>query len=389
MGKDRAYVFVVCGSKEHIDTLHFSLKSFRQKSKYDQIVITDSKRNEVPVVHDHIIDIDTPEHFDHHQASIFLKTSLHQILPKGKRYVYMDTDILAVGEQVDEIFEEYIPPIRFAPDHCNMPLFSPAAINCGCQEDYDRLVQLIKDYVDQIDHYQFNDDPKIAQQREQLKKRLVVVFNNKLKFLIQGTRGFFSWPVFHFDQDFKYNRKEKLWYNARNQPIMAQVNWSKIAKKFGLKYNFITMQIKDEKGRSIWVNQCNHLQERIQEKFDIQVNNKKWQHWNGGVFLFDDRSHDFLEFWHQSTMEIFKDPNWKTRDQGTLIATVWKFKLERHPTLDTKWNYICDYNNALFEHRPEEGTLTQDGKTYKKPEFVHIYHHFGDTSWDFWNWINQ
>jgi hypothetical protein len=47
-----------------------------------------------------------------------------------------------------------------------------------------------------------------------------------------------------------------------------------------------------------------------------------WQHWNGGVFLFDDSSVEFLSSWHEKTvMRIFDLPNWKTRDQGTLIAT--------------------------------------------------------------------
>lgn len=105
----RAFVFVVCGDKEHIETLHFSLKSFRKNTKFPSIVITDSKRNEIPILHEHIIDISTPEHFDHHQASIFLKTSVHKYLPKGGTYVYMDSDILAVGEHCDQIFDEFIP----------------------------------------------------------------------------------------------------------------------------------------------------------------------------------------------------------------------------------------------------------------------------------------
>lgn len=389
MKSNQAYVFVVCGAKEHIDTLHFSLKSFQKNTQHPAIVITDSSRNETPIVHEHLIDIATPQELNHHQASIFLKTSVHRYLPAGGRYVYMDSDILAVGKHCDQIFDEYIPPIQFAPDHCTMPFFSPAALNCDCQEEYDKLIGSIKKYVDEIDHYASSKDSKILEQREVLKKRLVATFSNKWKFLKAGIRGFFSWPVFYFDDDFYYNRKEKLWYNSDHQPIMAQINWSKVAKKFDLKYDYLSMQIKDQKGKSIWVNQCDHLSEYIQDKFQIKVQNKKWQHWNGGVFIFDDQSHDFLESWHEATLEIFQDEKWKTRDQGTLIATAWKFGVQNQKTLDTSWNYICDYNNVLFGHNPQDGTLTTDQKKYKQPQFVHVYHHFGDKKWDFWNWITR
>ncbi len=389
MQGNRAYVFVVCGSKEHIETLHFSLRSFKKNTRIPVIVITDSRRNEIPIVHDRVIDFKTPEHFDHHQASIYLKTSIHRYLPENGRYVYMDSDILAVGEHCDQIFDEYIAPIRFAPDHCTIPFFSPAALNCGCQEEYDKLIGKIKSYVDELDHFQFSDDEDILRQRDILKKRLAVVLNDRVKFLKAGFRGFFSWPVFYFDKDFKYNRKEKLWYNTDNHPVMAQVNWAKVARRFGLRYNYLTMKIKNKEGRVIWNNECGHLPEYIREKFGVEVEKSNWQHWNGGVFLFDKSSHDFLESWHQATMEIFKDPKWKTRDQGTLISTVWKFGLQNHPTLHAKWNYICDYNNALFSYNQQESTLTDDGKKFIRPEFVHVYHHFGDTTWDFWNWVTR
>jgi hypothetical protein len=384
-----AFIFVVCGTREHIDTLHFSLKTYSSKTKHPLIVVTDPARNEIEVIHDNVLNVTTPLHLDHHQASIYLKTSLHKILPKGGRYAYMDSDILAVGDNCDQIFDQYLPPIRFALDHCTMPFFSPAALYCGCWEKYDSLTQSIKKYVDELDYYQFADDHKIIQQRTVLKKRLVEVLNNKGRFLIKGTQGFFSWPIFNFDKDFKYNRKEKLWYNSENQPIMTQVNWSKVAKKFNLKYDFFTMKIKDQQGKSIWDNKCDHLQSGIHEKFGVKILDRKWNHWNGGVFIFDDQSHEFLDYWHDATMQIFEDKYWKTRDQGTLIATVWKFNLQDHLPLDEKWNFICDYNNALFGFNTHDGTLTSNKKKYTKPEFVHVYHHFGDKTWDFWNWITK
>lgn len=386
---EKAFVFVVCGVKEHIDTLHFSLKSFKEKVSNPIVVITDTTRNEIDIIHDSIIDIQTPEVLDNHQASIYLKTSLHRYLPKGGKYVYMDSDILAVGGNCDAIFDQYMPPIRFALDHCDMPFFSPAAMTCNCKEEYDALIQKINKYVESVDPLMLSQDSKIVYQRMMLKRQLIKAFKNKPALILKGVKFLTSWPIYKFCTQFHFNRKTNIWQNAEGEPLMTNVKWSRVAKKFGLRFNYLTFDIKFPNGQSIWINQCNHLKEGIFKKFTIDVMDKKFHHWNGGVFLFDDYSHDFLEFWHQSTMEIFKDPDWKTRDQGTLIATVWKFSLQNHPPLDEKWNYICDYNNSLFGYREVDGTLTKDQKKYTKPEFAHVYHHYGDTTWDFWNWITK
>jgi hypothetical protein len=88
--------------------------------------------------------------------------------------------------------------------------------------------------------------------------------------------------------------------------------------------------------------ECDHLRQRIQEKFAVHVTDPNWQHWNGGVFLFDPESTDFLDTWHEFTRAIFQDPLWRTRDQGTLVATVWRYGLQNQETLDQKFNRIVD-----------------------------------------------
>ena len=35
------------------------------------------------------------------------------------------------------------------------------------------------------------------------------------------------------------------------------------------------------------MNECDHLRTAIHEKFSVEVDDPNWQHWNGGVFLFD------------------------------------------------------------------------------------------------------
>ena len=97
--------------------------------------------------------------------------------------------------------------------------------------------------------------------------------------------------------------------------------------------------------------ECDHLREAILTKFGIRISDPNWQHWNGGVFVFDAGSTDFLDTWHELTMSIFSDPGWKTRDQGTLIATVWKHGLQNQPVLPRVYNYVVDAMHGIPDSR--------------------------------------
>ena len=127
-----------------------------------------------------------------------------------------------------------------------------------------------------------------------------------------------------------------------------------------------------------------HLVEEIENKFGIGISIRNWNHWNGGVFLFDDSSHELLETWHQATMEIFKDKKWKTRDQGTLAMTAWKFGLQNNPTLPIEYNFIADYNSDKVGYLGELSFSYEGSKRIVQPNFIHVYHHWGDASWPVW-----
>ncbi len=128
----RAFVFVVCGER-HATRLNDSLRFLRRFSKSGIIVV--KARVEQPVAADKVVSCRVPRQFDNHQASIFLKTSLHRILPDdGMRYCYLDNDVVAVNPEVDSIFSVARPPIAFAADHCNLREFSRYAVNCRCSK---------------------------------------------------------------------------------------------------------------------------------------------------------------------------------------------------------------------------------------------------------------
>ena len=145
----------------------------------------------------------------------------------------------------------------------------------------------------------------------------------------------------------------------------------------------------DESGNDVYNLECPHLTEYIFNRFSITVEDKKFQHWNGGVFLFDDSSHNFMQSWFDKTMEIFTYPEWMTRDQGTLIATVWQFDLQNNPLLSSKFNFIADYHSSQIM-MDGEGNFTDDAfKTRLRPALIHIYHNFGKRGWDIWDYVEE
>lgn len=376
------FVYVVCGAREHIDTLHFSLEYLKRFSKNTIVVLTDSSRNECSIQHDYIIDVLTPKEYSHHQASIYLKTGIHRFLPSGKNYCYLDTDVIAFSESVDLIFDEYVVPITFASDHCRMDQFSPYAVNCSCIDLYKEYNKIIDKMLNDIDPLRTSNKPSVVANR----KKMISFYqeNNSIrKKICLGLRFIFSRNKFKLIDDIYYDKTDKKWKDGMGEAFMNYYRWSKICKNSGLGWNYLKSYPRMPDGRSLWSMKCNHLRDEIERKFSISKPFVDFQHWNGGVFLFNNDSHEFLDCWLNFTMEIFKDPNWKTRDQGTLIATVWKFRLQNHPTLDKKWNLIADYHNPYLAW--DEGQNIKLSKDeIIAPNFIHVYHHFGDENWDFW-----
>jgi len=87
---------------------------------------------------------------------------------------------------------------------------------------------------------------------------------------------------------------------------------------------------------------CGCLRRAIHETFDVRIADPAWRHWNGGLFLFSERSADFAACWRDYSLLAFEDPFWQVRDQGTLAATAWRLGLEGHATLPTRFNRIVD-----------------------------------------------
>jgi glycosyltransferase involved in cell wall biosynthesis len=142
--------------------------------------------------------------------------------------------------------------------------------------------------------------------------------------------------------------------------------------------------------------ECDHLHAAIRRQFGVNITDKTWQHWNGGVFVFDEAAAEFMEHWHQNTLAAFKNPYWQARDQGTLAATVWELKLQNHPNLPPGFNFIVDpwlgvpraRRNLVQAHEllPNQSYSLQGNSTKPRPRFVHFINGgIGKRGWKNWD----
>ena len=378
---DAAFVFVVCGTKEHIDTLRFSHAALKARTQLPIYIITDPNRNEEPIDLENCIDVEVESKYDNHQASIFLKTSLHRYLPVHEKYCYLDTDVIACGAHPDEIFNEYIAPIRFALDHCTIQKFSPTAIHCNCSKNKTKEQFVWHEFMKEIkvyEPYHKKLNAAIDFEKRSISRRLLL-----------GMKYFSSYPKFRLNEEFLLDKPKKEWYHKDIGDLKTNVR--KFRGKDGIEiyYNKKRNKWTNQFGQDIWDDSCRCLENQIRADLNINVANENWHHWNGGVFLFSQNSASFLENWHNLTLYIFTLPNWKTRDQGSLIATVWKHELQDRIPLDTKWNFLADANNEAVVFN-EDGIGSIDGGRHTfKTEFAHIYHRFGDATWSIWQNVDK
>lgn len=380
----KAFVFVVCGNNEHLDTLKESYYWLKSKTRYPIYVVTDSVRNEYPIQYENLIDVRVDPSLTNHQAAIWLKTSLHRILPANHLFTYLDTDILAWSNRVDEIFNQFKPPVTFAPDHCKLSQFSPYAVNCGCLDFFYSIREKVYQEINEQDTLSKSSNNFIQQKRRELLNKIDIKKPTLFRKLLFYLQYYFSHRYFYVG-NFYFDKKARIWKDESHNIIMYPVDMYKLAKKLNLRWNRITHQLKLTDGRLVFQNSCTHLAEFIKKKFSIKIERANWQHWNGGVFVFNTGDNLFLQTWHELTLQIFNDVDWKTRDQGTLVATVWKLGLQNHPLLHSNWNLIIDYH-TLGNDLLDSGEFLVKGKKHY-PNFIHVYHHFGDTCWDLWNKI--
>ena len=392
------FVFVACGANEHISQLNFSIRLLRKFTSNGIIVITDSKRNETKINHDNILDIDTPLELDNHQASIFLKTGLYKYVNLEHNYCYLDTDVLALNNKVDEVFNHFIPPIIFAKDHCKLDDFSSYAVNCGCYETKNTLCEKFFEIQNKTNPDLTLEKIFTSQNSRELFCDLFEIRNRPFsnistvfKYILQ--KIILPYKYFYLNKNFRFDKAQKIWIDKENKFVMKDILSSLsprlIERISDFRFDPIRRVWKDKSGQEFFNLKCHHLHEEIEIKFQQRIYPYHWQHWNGGVFLFNYRSKDFLETWHNFTLSTFNDVRWKTRDQGTLAATAWKFGIQNMKTLLSEFNFLADFYKPEVSYKNDFGFTTDNFKTTFHPSLIHIYHHFGDQNWNIWQYIED
>jgi hypothetical protein len=441
MSRSERFVFVVCGDRTHFEALETALRHLRRFSESPAVVVTDARRNRAPINHDLVIDTPTPEAYSDAQASIHLKTSLHRILDPRHSYCYLDADVLAARPGVDQVFMYRFGPVTFASDHCRMPYFSPWATECGClseerlrqaaelnvlierfdacppelQEKKRRMLASMRAHA--LRHR--TPEPGLGRQRDAVRELLARTAGRPWRrraLLLAQVLPRHGWRLTrdllrHGNADavidqamgtlpdyvaretgFEWRWQERRGYDEAGRLIVTDVPHY-VESESEFRFDTEREQWLNAAGERVFHGPCDHLRAAIAEDFGIAIADPEWQHWNGGVFLFDARPDSgaaaFLDSWHELARRSFELPRWKVRDQGTLIAAAWRHGLERQATLPKEFNFLADYHKPELMFDRERGFSFAGREGFVHPFLVHVYHHWGDRDWDVWRWLES
>jgi len=133
-GAKPIFVFAVIGDA-HIQALDLPLRHLSHFSRAGIVVM--QGRGTKRAAGGHVIEVTPPPALTDHQASLWLKTGLADLLAAhglgGRQFCYLDSDVIAVADDVDEIFLNQPAPIAFAADHASIDMFSHWAVRCFCR----------------------------------------------------------------------------------------------------------------------------------------------------------------------------------------------------------------------------------------------------------------
>ncbi|MFH2094500.1 MAG: hypothetical protein ABIJ16_02275 [Bacteroidota bacterium] len=395
MVEKNKYVFVVCGPEEHIRVLNYSVRCLKKVSRNEIIVITERKRNQAEIEHDRILDIETPAGFNDHQASIYLKTGIYKWLDMKHNYCYLDSDVIALHDDADKIFGYFKEPVTFAADHCRLDVFSPYAANCGCSENAEAKKKKFYALQKSVNP---DYDPELmflTREGRELFSRLYDIgqrpFANVFRIISYLGQKILPVKKIRMFGRYCFDKSKKAWTVPDGSIVFFDILGAQkeIEKQGEFRFHRLKKYWYDNTGNNIFDLRCNHLIEAIEKKYGLKITPQNWQHWNGGVFLFNIISVGFLESWHRKTIENFSDPDWKTRDQGTLAATVWESGLQNHPVLPSEYNFIADFYKPAISYRKNTGFTRDNFRSTFNPRFIHVYHHFGDKNWEVWKAVEE
>jgi hypothetical protein len=119
----------------------------------------------------------------------------------------------------------------------------------------------------------------------------------------------FGGKYYRLNKKYKLEKKTGEWYDQNYSLLKFDpTNFTDyIYEKTGFTFNQENKTWYRQDKTALFELRCSHLSEEIKNEFGILIDEPQWQHWNGGVFLFDSTSVDFLEDWHKATLLIFEN----------------------------------------------------------------------------------
>jgi len=127
----RTFVYAICGDR-HVERVNISLRFLKKFSRSNIVIV--ACRTSSRIDHDQVVHVAGEERLNDHQMGLMLKTSVHRFISDPAAMAcYLDTDVIAVSEEVDSIFAIGKRPFAFATDHTDMQAFSSWAVPCGCK----------------------------------------------------------------------------------------------------------------------------------------------------------------------------------------------------------------------------------------------------------------
>lgn len=363
MTKDRpcAYVYAVAGEGKHSRRVDQSVR-FLQSVTTNEIFIVAGRNRHSLTSNVNILEVDLPTAYDDHQASMLLKSSLPTHLPTGKKYCYLDSDIIPLTAP-DAVFDGFTPPVMLTQDHATIDQFSPYALNCGCLTDKVKQQQELQQMIDQYAYHSQSDLPKIQLEQKQERLRRLLSDDRLLRRWWRFLRFNLARKTYHLDDEFHFDKGAQTWFDHNGEVILYHEPNEHIQRHSPYTHDAATGRWTNADQEDIHDVQCGHLRELIHRKFGVASEAHK-QLWNGGLFVFDDHSKDFMRMWHQLLLDMLADPGtWQTRDQAALYIAASLFNINPAKNmLGHEWNWLITEDNDLSQ------LLTEN----VVPHFIHL-----------------
>lgn len=407
------FVFCAVGGEEHLARLRRAVAALRPRTAAEIVLVTDPSRTAGALPPLPRVDLSAPAGLSDRAAVIWLKTRLADLFPAGTS-CYLDTDLEARGPAVDELFAEFRPPASFAADltspGASLRTFSRHAVRCACHREGERLERFAAE-VEDLTRFHARHAAALARLSDGALYR-APEFRGRRRFGRWGrwwrgeasgrsADGAVAWrqrfaggrPV-----EIRWRFAGEAWELERVgsserwlHPSGAQLAWHLAAgpvdagdghweSPSGESFRRLSspageelLWFADGRPRRRWVpdeqhphggrwldpqgrdlGECDHLAELLERQLGVAVPRRDWLPWNGGLFLFSGASRELLHGWWRDCERLWRAPEAIERDQGALVATVWRLGLADHPRLPQRFNWIVPPRHPPREPWPED-----------------------------------